>query len=142
MSEARADRTRASFTFLEWNFFGRHGFVRFASHGRIRPRSKELDPLRYDLGALAFAAAVLALEFPRLQSAFNIGEWRGASQPRALAEPDLSLSIHPAPIIQSQVSEPSERTAVDCGVGSHATTSRSLASGPETVCICAWPTAR
>jgi signal transduction histidine kinase len=27
------------------------------------------------------------------------GEWRGASQPRALSEPDVTLSRHPAPII-------------------------------------------
>ena len=27
-------------------------------------------------------------------------EWRGASQPRALPEPDVSLSTHPAPIVQ------------------------------------------
>ena len=30
----------------------------------------------------------------------QVGEWRGASQPRALPEPDVNLSIHPAPIIQ------------------------------------------
>jgi hypothetical protein len=30
----------------------------------------------------------------------QIGEWRGALQPRALPEPDVNLSIHPAPIIQ------------------------------------------
>ena len=31
------------------------------------------------------------------------GEWRGALQPRALSEPDVNLSIHPAPIIQPLV---------------------------------------
>jgi pimeloyl-ACP methyl ester carboxylesterase len=31
---------------------------------------------------------------------FYLGESRGASQPRALAEPDMSLSTHPAPIIR------------------------------------------
>jgi hypothetical protein len=30
----------------------------------------------------------------------EIGEWREALQPRALPEPDVNLSIHPAPIIQ------------------------------------------
>ena len=40
----------------------------------------------------------------------QIGEWRGASQPRALSEPDVNLSIHPAPIIQPQVPGPNGRT--------------------------------
>jgi hypothetical protein len=44
------------------------------------------------------------------------GESRGASQPRALAEPDMSLSTHPAPIIRPQVPGSSRRTAGDCGV--------------------------
>ena len=30
----------------------------------------------------------------------QIGEWREALQPHALPEPDVNLSIHPAPIIQ------------------------------------------
>ena len=30
----------------------------------------------------------------------QLGEWREALQPRALPEPDVNLSIHPAPIIQ------------------------------------------
>ena len=38
------------------------------------------------------------------------GEWRGASQPRALSEPDVNLSIHPAPIIQPLVPGSSGRT--------------------------------
>ena len=29
------------------------------------------------------------------------GEWRETSQSRALSEPDVNLSIHPAPIIRS-----------------------------------------
>ena len=44
----------------------------------------------------------------------DIGEWRGASQPRALPEPDVNLSIHPAPIIQPSVQGPSGRTGPDC----------------------------
>jgi hypothetical protein len=40
----------------------------------------------------------------------QIGEWRGASQPRALSEPDVNLSIHPAPIIQPLVPGSSGRT--------------------------------
>jgi hypothetical protein len=46
----------------------------------------------------------------------ELGESRGASQPHALAEPDMSLSIHPAPIIRPLVPDPSGRTAVGCGV--------------------------
>jgi hypothetical protein len=72
MSEARADRTQASFTFLEWDFFARHRFFSFAAHGCVWPRSEKLDPLRYDLSALALAAAVLAFKFPRLHPAFNV----------------------------------------------------------------------
>ena len=33
-------------------------------------------------------------------------EWRGALQPRALPEPDVNLSIHPAPIIGPLVPKP------------------------------------
>ena len=44
----------------------------------------------------------------------DVGEWRGASQPRALPEPDVNLSIHPAPIIQPSVQGPSGRTGPDC----------------------------
>jgi len=47
-------------------------FFSFTAHGCVRPRSKELDPLRYDLRTLALAAAVLAFKFSRLQPAFNI----------------------------------------------------------------------
>ena len=38
------------------------------------------------------------------------GEWRGALQPRALSEPDVNLSIHPAPIIQPLVPGSNGRT--------------------------------
>jgi len=38
------------------------------------------------------------------------GEWRGTSQPRALPEPDVNLSIHPAPIIQPLVPGSSGQT--------------------------------
>ena len=44
----------------------------------------------------------------------QIGEWRGTSQPRALSEPDVNLSIHPAPIIQPLVQGSSERTWPGC----------------------------
>ena len=40
----------------------------------------------------------------------EIGEWRGALQPRALSEPDVNLSIHPAPIIQPWVPRPNGQT--------------------------------
>jgi hypothetical protein len=42
------------------------------------------------------------------------GEWRGALQPRALSEPDVNLSIHPAPIIQPLVQGSSGRTWPGC----------------------------
>jgi len=42
------------------------------------------------------------------------GEWRGALQPRALSEPDVNLSIHPAPIIQPLVPRTSGRTLWGC----------------------------
>src|SRR5215469_12704463 len=70
------------------------------------------------------------------------GESRGASQPRALAEPDRNLSIHPAPIIRPQVPGASEQKAGGCDAVAHATTSRSPAGAYGIVCICAWPTAR
>jgi hypothetical protein len=54
---------------------------------------------------LGLAAVGIALE---------IGEWRGALQPRALSEPDVNLSIHPAPVIQPLIPQPSERTGLDC----------------------------
>jgi hypothetical protein len=38
------------------------------------------------------------------------GEWRGASQPRALSEPCVRLSPHTAPIIQPLVPGSSGRT--------------------------------
>jgi hypothetical protein len=40
----------------------------------------------------------------------QVGEWRVTSQPRALSEPDVNLSIHPAPIIQPLVPGSSGRT--------------------------------
>jgi len=43
-------------------------------------------------------------------------EWRGALQPRALPEPDVNLSIHPAPIIGPLVPNPNVRTVPDRGV--------------------------
>jgi hypothetical protein len=46
----------------------------------------------------------------------HVVEWRGASQPRALPEPDVNLSIHPAPIIGPLVPGSNERTVLDCDV--------------------------
>ena len=43
-------------------------------------------------------------------------EWRGALQPRALPEPDVNLSIHPAPIIGPLVPSSNVRTVPDRGV--------------------------
>jgi hypothetical protein len=45
---------------------------------------------------------------------FDEGEWRGASQPRALSEPDVNLAIHPAPIIQPLAPGSSGRTWWGC----------------------------
>ena len=42
------------------------------------------------------------------------GEWRGALQPRALSEPDVNLSIDPAPIIRPLFPGPSGRTGSGC----------------------------
>ena len=72
----------------------------------------------------------------------QIGEWRGASQPRALSEPDVNLSIHPAPIIQPLVPVPSGRTGSGCGAEANATIPRPPSCGPETACICETPIAR
>jgi hypothetical protein len=44
------------------------------------------------------------------------GEWRGASQLRALSEPDVNLSIHPAPIIQPLAPGSSGRTWWGCAL--------------------------
>ncbi len=54
----------------------------------------------------------------------QIVEWRGASQPRALPEPDVNLSIHPAPIIQPLIPWPSVRTGSDCGAEATVTSPR------------------
>ena len=70
------------------------------------------------------------------------GEWRGTSQPRALSEPDVNLSIHPAPIIQPLVPVPSGRTGSGCGAEANATIPRPPSCGPETACICETPIAR
>ena len=67
------------------------------------------------------AAAVVEIKIPtdrdaRIQNAVvgaKVGEWREASQPRALIEPDVNLSIYPAPVIQPFAPGPSERTGVD-----------------------------
>jgi hypothetical protein len=72
--EARAGRTRASFPNSEWNLFARRRLLGLAASGHLRPRAEELDTLRDDFRALALAASVLALEFPRAQPAFNVGE--------------------------------------------------------------------
>jgi hypothetical protein len=72
----------------------------------------------------------------------QIGEWRGASQPRALPEPDVNLSIHPAPIIQPLVPGPSGRTRSDCAAEANATIPRPPAYAPGTVCISEIPIAR
>src|SRR3954470_13268902 len=65
----------------------------------------------------------------------QIGEWRGASQPRALPEPDVNLSIHPAPIIRPSVPGPNVRTVLDCDVLANATSPMSPLCGLETVCM-------
>src|ERR1700676_3999213 len=52
---------------------------------------------------------------------FEEGEWRETSQPRALSEPDVNLSIHPAPIIQPLVPRPSGRTGSGCAAEANVT---------------------
>src|SRR5947209_14081920 len=69
-------------------------------------------------------------------------EWRGASQPRALPEPDVNLSIHPAPIIRPLVPGPNVRTALECDVLANATSPMSPLCGLETVCIYELPIAQ
>src|SRR5438270_8164498 len=69
-------------------------------------------------------------------------EWRGASQLRALPEPDVNLSIHPAPIIGPLVSSSSVRTGRDCVVLPSATSPMSPWCGVGTVCIYELPIAR
>ena len=73
---------------------------------------------------------------------FDEGEWRGASQPRALSEPDVNLSIHPAPIIQPPVPRPSGRTGSGCAAEANVTSPRPPACALGTVCICETPIAR
>jgi hypothetical protein len=51
--------------FSEWNLFTRDRFLGFATAGRIRAGSEELDPLSYDFRALTLSTRVLGLEFPR-----------------------------------------------------------------------------
>src|SRR5664279_1930614 len=72
----------------------------------------------------------------------QIGEWRGASQPRALPEPDVNLSIHPAPIIQPPVPRPSGRTGSDCAAEASATIPRPPSYALGIVCISETPIAR
>jgi len=52
--------------------------------------------------------------FARRAVRLDEGEWRGTSQPRALSEPDVNLSIHPAPIIQPLAPGSSGRTCPGC----------------------------
>ena len=71
MSKARAARARASLR-TRMELFGPRWFLGLAAGGRLGPRSEKLDPLRYDLRALALAAAVFVLKFSRAQPAFNV----------------------------------------------------------------------
>src|SRR5580700_614324 len=72
----------------------------------------------------------------------DIGEWRGASQPRALSEPDVNLSIHPAPIIQPLVPRPNGRTGSGRAAEANVASPRPPACALGTVCICEIPIAR
>ena len=80
--------------------------------------------------------------FRHCRVVFQVVEWRGASQPRALPEPDVNLSIHPAPIIRPLVPGPNVRTALDCDVLANATSPMSPLCGLETVCIYELPIAQ
>ena len=57
-----------------------------------------------------------ALGFVQVPVFLPVVEWRGALQPRALPEPDVNLSIHPAPIIGPLVPNPNVRTVPGRGV--------------------------
>jgi hypothetical protein len=48
---------------LEGRLFARRRLLSLTANGRLGPRSEELHALRYDLGSLALAAAILVLEF-------------------------------------------------------------------------------
>jgi hypothetical protein len=48
---------------LEGRLFARRRLLSLTAKGRLGPRSEELHALRYDLGSLALAAAILVLEF-------------------------------------------------------------------------------
>src|SRR3954447_6091615 len=73
---------------------------------------------------------------------FDEGEWRGALRPRALSEPDVNLSIHPAPIIQPLVPKSSGRTGWDCAAEASVASPRPPTCALGTVCICETPIAR
>ena len=72
----------------------------------------------------------------------EIGEWRGALQPRALSEPDVNLSIHPAPIIQPWVPRPNGQTGSRRDAEAILTIPMPPACALGTVCICETPIAR
>src|SRR5271170_5135549 len=85
---------------------------------------------------------VLAALWPEPVREPEEDEWRRASQPCALPEPDVSLSTHPAPIISPLAPEPNGRIGLDCDALLSATNPRSPGRDPGTVCICEPPIAR
>lgn len=54
----------------------------------------------------------------------QIGDWREASQPRALPKLDVNLSAHPAPIIRPRIPGSNGRIASDCGALANASSER------------------
>ena len=90
-----------------------HRLVGFAIKNRTRrPVAQRLvQPL---LVIKAQPAADASARLRNRAIGFDEGEWRGTSQPRALSEPDVNLSIHPAPIIQPLAPGPSGRTSLGC----------------------------
>src|ERR1700722_15618928 len=93
-------------------------------NGSGKQRKFELDRWAITQGRVKTLAIVDFFQKP-LDAGAGVGqvavflaivEWRGASQPRALPEPDVNLSIHPAPIIRPLVPSSNVRTVPDCGV--------------------------
>jgi len=65
--------------------------------------------------AAVIEVQILADRGPGLRHAvvgLQVGEWREAFQPRALPEPDVNLSIHPAPVISPLIPTPNPGFAV------------------------------
>src|SRR4051812_31136433 len=104
--------------------YSEHALAYLAAGWEIRPEKRKQCPASGQQNA----SGCCVLAEARLSAAKTLAEllslsveWRGASQPRALPEPDVNLSIHPAPIIRPLVPGPNVRTVLDCDVLANAT---------------------